>query len=90
VLQLTSGLEELGSVRWELLGLLVVAWILVYFCLWKSVRATGKVVYVTATLPYILLFVFMGRALMLDGASDGLKYFFTPKWESLAEAKVTH
>ncbi len=40
---MTSGLEDFGSVRGELLGYLALAWVAVYFCLWKSVRTTGKV-----------------------------------------------
>ena len=45
-------------------------------------------VYVTATLPYLLIGAFMVRALTLEGSSLGLKYFFEPKWELLLEAKV--
>ncbi len=40
---MSSGLEEMGGVRWELLGCLALAWVVVYFSLWKSVRVTGKV-----------------------------------------------
>ena len=45
-------------------------------------------VYVTATLPYLLIGAFMVRALTLEGSSLGLKYFFEPKWELFLEAKV--
>ena len=43
VLQMTGGVEDMGSIRLELLGFLVLAWVIVYFCLWKGVAATGKV-----------------------------------------------
>ena len=85
---MTAGIEDMGSIRWELLGLLVLAWIIVYFCIWKSVKATGKVVYFTATVPYVLLFVFLGRGLTLPGAMEGLRFFLEPKWEKMLEAKV--
>merc|ERR1719422_1421329 len=88
MLQITEGIENMGGFSWELLGALVVAWVLVYFAIWKSVKVTGKVVYVTATVPFILLIIFTVRALTLPGASDGLSYFFTPKWDEMLEPKV--
>ncbi|CAG0909802.1 unnamed protein product, partial [Darwinula stevensoni] len=62
--------------------------VLVYFSVWKSVRSSGKVVYFTAVFPYVLLFAFLARALTLEGAVDGIQFFFQPKWELLLEAKV--
>ena len=61
VLQMTGGIEDMGSFSWELFGALVVAWVMVYFAIWKSVKVTGKVVYVTATVPFILLIIFTIR-----------------------------
>lgn len=88
VLEKTGGIHEFGELRLELLLALFVAWMLVYFALWKSVKSSGRVVYVTATLPYLLIGGFVWRALTLPGASRGLQYFFTPRWELLTDAEV--
>lgn len=57
----------------------------------KFIKASGKsfqTVYVTATLPYLIIGAFMWRALTLPGASQGLQYFFNPRWELLLSAEV--
>ncbi|XP_049858536.1 sodium- and chloride-dependent GABA transporter ine isoform X3 [Schistocerca gregaria] len=88
VLKMSGGIDELGDIRWELAACLLVAWILVYFSIWKSVKSSGKVMYFTATFPYILIIAFLARALSLDGADRGLRYFFQPQWHLLADSKV--
>lgn len=78
----------MGNLRWELVACLLCAWILVYFSIWKSIKSSAKVRYVTATLPFVLILVFLGKSLTLEGAEKGMRYFFKPKWELLADAKV--
>lgn len=88
ILAMSSGIEEFGGLRLELLGFLALAWIVVYFCIWKSVRATGKVVYLTATVPFVLLFAFLVRGVTLEGADVGIRYFVEPRWELMLDSKV--
>lgn len=88
VLQITTGIEDFGKFRWELAACLIVAWILVYFSIWKSIKSSGKVIYFTATFPYVVIFAFLVRSLTLDGAELGVRYLFKPKWDLLSDAKV--
>ncbi|XP_041776309.1 sodium- and chloride-dependent GABA transporter ine isoform X2 [Anopheles merus] len=88
VLQISHGIEYPGAMRWELVACLVCAWILVYFAIWKSIKSSAKVRYLTATLPFVLIVVFLGRSLTLEGADKGLHYFFRPNWEELGRANV--
>jgi len=88
VLQMSIGIHDMGAFQWELFGLLAVAWVIVYFCLWKGVAMTGKVVYLTATLPIFLLIAFAIRGATLPGADEGLKFFFTPNWKKVLEPQV--
>lgn len=43
VLGLSGGIEELGNIRWDLAGCLLLSWIVCYFCVWKGVKSSGKV-----------------------------------------------
>ena len=63
VLGRSSGLDQVGSLQWELVGTLILAWILVYGCVFKGVHSSGKVVYFTATFPYLMLFVLFAFSL---------------------------
>jgi solute carrier family 6 GABA transporter-like protein 1 len=53
-------------------GCLLVIWIIVYFCLFKGVQLTGKITYVTMTLPVILIIVLFVRSVTLPGARQGI------------------
>ncbi|XP_055595461.1 sodium- and chloride-dependent GABA transporter ine isoform X2 [Uranotaenia lowii] len=88
VLQISHGIEYPGGMRWELVACLICAWILVYFAIWKSIKSSAKVRYLTATLPFVLIIVFLGRSLTLEGADKGLNYFFRPNWQELGRANV--
>ena len=35
VLKMTEGIENMGGFSWELFGALVIAWVMVYFAIWK-------------------------------------------------------
>lgn len=83
VLGETTGIDDLGSVRFELLGALVLGWILVYFIIWKGLNESGYIVWFTALFPYVILAVLLIRAVTLEGASIGLWYYVTPVWERL-------
>ncbi|XP_067864282.1 sodium- and chloride-dependent GABA transporter 1 [Heptranchias perlo] len=88
VLQKTNGLDNLGNMRWELCGLLTLAWVIVYFCIFKGVTWTGKVVYITALFPYVVLLAILINNVQLPGAAVGIDYFVNPKWEKLKEIQV--
>lgn len=88
VLQITSGIDEVGSLNWSLVFCLFIAWVLVYFCIWRGIKTSGKVVYVTATLPYVILMVFFIRSVTLPGSASGILYYVTPQWHRLGDPKV--
>ncbi|KAL2083954.1 hypothetical protein ACEWY4_019472 [Coilia grayii] len=87
-LNITPNIETGGSLQWWLVLCLATAWCLVYVCFIRGIETIGKAVYVTATFPYLVLTIFLIRALTLPGASLGLTYLFTPQWETLKNPKV--
>lgn len=78
----------MGDIRWEILFYLFVAWVLVYMVIWRGLHQSGKIIWVTATFPYLILFILFIRGVTLEGASKGLWFYITPNWKKLAEAKV--
>ncbi|XP_036392436.1 sodium- and chloride-dependent GABA transporter 2-like [Megalops cyprinoides] len=88
VLRISRGIEEVGSVQWEVLLCLIVMWVICYFCIWKGVRSTGKVVYFTATFPYLMLLVLLIRGLTLPGALQGVLFYLYPEPGRLADPQV--
>ncbi|XP_065264824.1 sodium- and chloride-dependent betaine transporter-like [Emys orbicularis] len=87
-LGLTDGIHNLGTVRWELALCLLLAWVICYFCIWKGVKSTGKVVYFTATFPYLMLFVLLIRGVTLPGAAEGIMFYLRPDISRLADPQV--
>uniref|UniRef100_A0A667ZVD6 Transporter n=1 Tax=Myripristis murdjan TaxID=586833 RepID=A0A667ZVD6_9TELE len=88
LLEKTGGIDEAGGLRWELLGALLLAWVIVYLCIFKGVKSTGKVVYFTAVFPYVILFALLINNVQLPGAKNGILFFVTPVWSKLFEVKI--
>uniref|UniRef100_A0A8D2IXD5 Transporter n=1 Tax=Varanus komodoensis TaxID=61221 RepID=A0A8D2IXD5_VARKO len=88
VLKISAGIEYPGEIRWPLALSLFLAWAIVYASLAKGIKTSGKVVYFTATFPYVVLIILLIRGVTLPGAGAGIWYFITPKWEKLSDAMV--
>ena len=57
---------------------LFVAWSFVFFGMIKGIKSSGKVMYFATSFPYVVLIAFFIRAMLLDGAADGVAYMFSP------------
>ncbi|XP_022102535.1 sodium- and chloride-dependent creatine transporter 1-like [Acanthaster planci] len=88
VLQLSGGLDEIGTLVWPLVLCLLLAWVLVYFIVWKGVKSSGKVVYFTATFPYVVLTIMLIRGVTLPGAGTGLLFYLQPDISRLRDPQV--
>ncbi|KAL3318404.1 hypothetical protein Ciccas_002929 [Cichlidogyrus casuarinus] len=88
VLHLSTGLEDSGKVLYELALCLLLGWIIIFCCVIKGIKTSGKVLYFTAPFPYVLLFIILIRTCLLPGALDGLKHYVTPNFTKLGELQV--
>ncbi|XP_075424852.1 sodium-dependent serotonin transporter-like [Ascaphus truei] len=84
----SDGLDDVGGLRWQLLLCLFLIFTIVYFSLWKGVKTSGKVVWVTATFPYVVLFILLIRGATLPGAWRGILFYLRPNWEKLTDTAV--
>ncbi|KAG8442681.1 hypothetical protein GDO86_011466 [Hymenochirus boettgeri] len=87
-INISPSISDSGKIQWEQAICLVLAWFAVYLCILRGTESTGKVVYVTASLPYLVLLIYLVRGLTLHGAANGLAFMFTPKLDQLSNPKT--
>lgn len=77
-----------GNVLWDVALCLLLAWVICYLCIFKGIKSTGKVVYFTATFPYVMLIILFIRGVTLPGAGDGILYYLYPDFSRLSDPSV--
>ena len=87
-LKRSSGINEIGGINVHILVGLALTWIAIYFCIIKGVKSVGKVVLITVPLPWLCLVILALRGITLPGALDGIKYYLTPNFSTLASPRV--
>ncbi|GLH04207.1 Transporter [Gryllus bimaculatus] len=95
-MQYSDGLHAMGVPRWQLVLCLLLVYSMLYLSLFKGVKSSdipssSKVVWATATMPYVVLSILLVRGLMLPGAGAGIIYYLKPELTRLAdtESKAT-
>ncbi|OWF43949.1 sodium- and chloride-dependent glycine transporter 2-like [Mizuhopecten yessoensis] len=88
ILHASSGLDDVGTPQWHIVLALFLSFFITFLCIVKGVRSVGKVVYVSAALPYLLLTVILIRSLTLEGSLDGIMYFIEPDFKKLGNFQV--
>ncbi|GIY08095.1 sodium- and chloride-dependent glycine transporter 2, partial [Caerostris extrusa] len=80
--------KTFGTIRWPLMVSLLAAWIVVVLSLLKGIKTSGKVVYFTATFPYVILVILFIRGVTLEGSWDGIYFYLVPKFDMLMDIQV--
>jgi solute carrier family 6 GABA transporter-like protein 1 len=65
----------------ETVGWSLFIWFLIWISIFRGVGLTGRVVYFTMGLPIVTTIIFVGRALSLENASEGVKLLWAT-WRS--------
>ncbi|XP_013931209.1 PREDICTED: sodium-dependent proline transporter-like [Thamnophis sirtalis] len=84
----SSGLGDPGPVREPLALCLLLAWALIFLCTLKGIRTSGKIVYFTATFPYVVIVVLIIRGATLEGSIEGVRFYLSADWSRLQSAQV--
>ncbi|XP_055368794.1 sodium-dependent neutral amino acid transporter B(0)AT1-like [Betta splendens] len=84
-LNTSEAIDDAGGLQWWMVVCLAAAWSLLYVSCIRGIETTGKAVYITSTLPYVVLTIFLIRGLTLKGSVDGIKFLFTPDLDELKD-----
>ncbi|KAG9264266.1 sodium-dependent neutral amino acid transporter B(0)AT2-like [Astyanax mexicanus] len=87
-LDISDSIDQTGEFNPLITGCLLAAWTIVCLAMIKGIKSSAKVMYFSSVFPYAVLFCFLIRGLMLDGAIEGITYMFYPKLEIWMEVKV--
>uniref|UniRef100_A0A4W4GHQ0 Transporter n=1 Tax=Electrophorus electricus TaxID=8005 RepID=A0A4W4GHQ0_ELEEL len=82
-LNTSTKIEDSGGLQWWMVICLIAAWMVLWVCCIRGIETTGKAVYITSTLPYVVLTIFLIRGLTLKGSMNGIKFLFTPDLNEL-------
>ncbi|XP_060687920.1 sodium- and chloride-dependent neutral and basic amino acid transporter B(0+)-like [Hemiscyllium ocellatum] len=90
VLHRTSSLDETGEIVWHLALCLLLAWLMVGAAFLKGIKSSGKVVYFTAIIPYVVVTILLIQGVTLEGASKGIEFYIGSHsdFSKLADAQV--
>jgi SNF family Na+-dependent transporter len=56
---------------------------IVYLCIRNGIKDSGKISVITATTPFLFLFIMLIRGFFLEGSMDGIKYLFKPSFSNI-------
>ncbi|XP_071534342.1 sodium-dependent proline transporter-like [Panulirus ornatus] len=88
ILEISDGITELGGFTWPVVGASWFIWTFVFLCVFRGISIFSKVVWFTATFPFVMLLTLLVRGLTLPGAWDGIYFYIFPEFEKLKELKV--
>lgn len=87
-MEISDDITEIGGFVRHLLIANIISWLILLLCVIKGVQSAGKAVYITATFPFVIMFVLFVRGITLPGAINGIIFYIYPEWNQLWKFKV--
>ncbi|VDO41881.1 unnamed protein product [Haemonchus placei] len=72
---MSATMDQYGMFNWEMFVALLIAWIITCLSIIKGVSVIGKISFLTATLPYVIIVIMFIRGVTMDGAKTGIDYY---------------
>ncbi|OWF55777.1 Sodium- and chloride-dependent GABA transporter 2 [Mizuhopecten yessoensis] len=88
ILRISDGIDYLGTISVVFVAYLFVLRLLAAISIVKSVESMGKMLYVTALLPVVLIVMIWIRALTLPGSTKGMLYFVSADFRRFADPQL--
>ncbi|XP_044743908.1 sodium- and chloride-dependent glycine transporter 1-like [Chrysoperla carnea] len=88
ILEISDDISEIGGFVRHLVIANIISWLIILLCVIKGVKSAGKAVYITATFPFVIIFVLFVRGITLPGAINGIIYYIYPEWNRLWKFKT--
>ncbi len=88
ILQISESPSDSWGFSMPVLLAMIVAWVLIYLFTFKSATSVGKVVRVTATLPFVFLILLVVRAVTLPWASLWFDFLSQVDWSRIGDTTI--
>lgn len=80
--------DLLGPPRPQLVACLAIVYVVLYLSLFKGIKSSGRVVWITALMPYVIILILLCRGVTLPGAADGVRFYLQPDLSELGNKEV--
>ncbi|XP_037076970.1 sodium-dependent dopamine transporter-like [Pollicipes pollicipes] len=80
--------DLLGPPRPALVVCVALVYTVLYMCLFKGIKSSGRVVWITALMPYVIIIILLLRGVVLPGAAEGVKFYLQPDLSQLSNMQV--
>ncbi|OAF65251.1 hypothetical protein A3Q56_07034 [Intoshia linei] len=82
-------LFDFVALKWQIILSVLILWVIVFAAIFKGIKLSVKVVYLTAFFSHLILVILFIRAMALNGSLHGVRYYlFNMKWNALLTSAI--